>query len=500
MRNKKIFPYSKTSLSHKVLLVLFGALAAVFVLEAGLRTAGFILRTAQEYRNLVFVRKHGEYRIMCIGESTTSGQYPRFLEEALARRDLGIKATVIDKGLVAANTSFILSRLEENIKKYHPDLVIAMIGVNDGGAHMPSGSASDSKNFFNSMKTYKLAKLLILHIENKIVATRALKERNKAPVLSLKREEPDKGRVLYEQGIPKKLALGEVEKREVKDDDFFYNQGARLFEEGDLVSGRKAFRRAIFLNPYFVAAYLRLASSYDENAGIALEKEILGKYKILLKAGVLNKDNFDEKQIKDVFELCRILIRKGIYQDVEEFCGEMLANNFSRGYAYFLLAETYFQQKKYTAAEGLFMEAVRLNITDSRVFDHLAVIYHERGQYDLSEEYLRRAEELRPDYPLQVTINNYREIKNILDRENIKLVCMQYPMRSIEPWKKIFGGERNIIFVDNERVFKDAMKDMSYGDLFKDMFAGDFGHCTDKGNRLLAENAADVITKEAFHK
>jgi len=32
------------------------------------------------------------------------------------------------------------------------------------------------------------------------------------------------------------------------------------------------------------------------------------------------------------------------------------------------------------------------------------------------------------------------------------------------------------------------------------MFGGDFGHCTPKGNRLLATNIADVILKEVFHK
>ena len=31
-----------------------------------------------------------------------------------------------------------------------------------------------------------------------------------------------------------------------------------------------------------------------------------------------------------------------------------------------------------------------------------------------------------------------------------------------------------------------------------DMFGGDFGHCTVKGNRLLAENVARVILKEIF--
>lgn len=40
----------------------------------------------------------------------------------------------------------------------------------------------------------------------------------------------------------------------------------------------------------------------------------------------------------------------------------------------------------------------------------------------------------------------------------------------------------------------------SYKEYFGDMFAGDFGHCTKKGNRLLAENIANVILKEVFGK
>jgi hypothetical protein len=35
---------------------------------------------------------------------------------------------------------------------------------------------------------------------------------------------------------------------------------------------------------------------------------------------------------------------------------------------------------------------------------------------------------------------------------------------------------------------------------FVDMSGGDFGHCAPKGNRLLAENIANVILKEVFHK
>jgi len=99
-----------------------------------------------------------------------------------------------------------------------------------------------------------------------------------------------------------------------------------------------------------------------------------------------------------------------------------------------------------------------------------------------------------------VTIRNYKKIKEILDKKKIKLVCMQYPMRSIKPLKEIFEGEKNIIFVDNEWVFKRAVRKGCYKDYFRDMWAGDFGHCTDKGNKLLAENIANVIAREVFHK
>jgi len=69
-------------------------------------------------------------------------------------------------------------------------------------------------------------------------------------------------------------------------------------------------------------------------------------------------------------------------------------------------------------------------------------------------------------------------------------------MRSIELLKRIFDDEDNIIFVDNEKVFKDAVSSLGYNKYFEDSFGGDFGHCTPKGNRLLAENIANTILSE----
>ncbi len=122
------------------------------------------------------------------------------------------------------------------------------------------------------------------------------------------------------------------------------------------------------------------------------------------------------------------------------------------------------------------------------------------GKNELSREYTDKLNNLRRGYYNPVTINNYRKLKQILDKRKIKLVYAQYPMRSIQPLRKIFKDDENIIFVDNEKIFKDAVRKDGYDEYFRDMFGGDFGHCTQKGNRLLAGNIANAILKEIFGK
>ncbi|MFA5356859.1 MAG: hypothetical protein WC301_05595, partial [Candidatus Omnitrophota bacterium] len=93
---------------------------------------------------------------------------------------------------------------------------------------------------------------------------------------------------------------------------------------------------------------------------------------------------------------------------------------------------------------------------------------------------------------------NYQQIKDTLDRKGIQLVCVQYPMCPIEPLKRMLAGKEDVIFVDNERIFRNAVDKEGYEEYFIDMFGGNFGHCNEKGNRLLAENIADSIIKRYF--
>ena len=44
-----------------------------------------------------------------------------------------------------------------------------------------------------------------------------------------------------------------------------------------------------------------------------------------------------------------------------------------------------------------------------------------------------------------------------------------------------------------KKNFKQAIKTHGYDAIFTDSFAGDFGHCTPRGNEILANQVAKVI-------
>ena len=149
----------KTNLKTKISLIIFGFFLFFALLEIGLRLAGVVFLSIQEYRNRQALRQKGAYRIMCLSESTTFEQYPPFLQEALNRSNIGIKFSVIDKGVPATLTPVILAKLESNLNEYHPDMVITMMGINDWWGRL---GPYDSKTvvFLKSLRTYKLIKIL----------------------------------------------------------------------------------------------------------------------------------------------------------------------------------------------------------------------------------------------------------------------------------------------------------------------------------------------------
>lgn len=119
--------------------------------------------------------------------------------------------------------------------------------------------------------------------------------------------------------------------------------------------------------------------------------------------------------------------------------------------------------------------------------------------YKTAEEYFKTAEEIRMNYPNNYTYYYYKLIVGELLKNNVRVICMQYPVRSIEPLRKMFEKESyygSLTFVSNEKSFKSMLKKNKYRDLFFDQFAGDFGHYNEKSGTVISKNIIAAVEKK----
>ncbi len=456
-----------SQLKQKIALILFGLFLCALILEIGLRLSGNIFLFLQEHKNRIAMQRKDAYRIMCLGESTTAlgggDSYPHQLEDILNQKGAGIRFIVINKGLSGTDTSTIVAQLDKNLNKYKPDMVITMMGINDlsGGYHVMRGDTFVTKAilFLKSFRTFKLAKLLQAHIihrfdfEDNVRALKRLIESN-----------PDNDKLSFE--------LAELYKR-----------------QGDLERAEEIYKKIIELNPKSNEAYARLGMLYETENKFFLAEEALKK------AIELNPNSEGA-----ICVLAIVYKRCEKFVEAEEFFKKAVKLKPDFSFAYFQLGLCYTEQGKLVDAEQAFKDAVKADPNNDRAYGRLALLYDETDRHVLAQKYFDKVDKLRIKLYTDAIYYNYIQLKESLDKKGIKLVCAQYPMRSIEPLKRMLEPCKGVIFVDNEKVFKEAVQQADYGEYFEDMFGGDFGHLTSKGNRLLAENIANNILGEFSYK
>ncbi|MEI8011965.1 MAG: hypothetical protein WCI27_05725 [Candidatus Omnitrophota bacterium] len=118
----------------RILIFLVGVIAALSLLEIGLRLASFIYQESRKISFQVTTKTDmKKFVVLCLGNSYTLGMgvspemsYPSQLHRMLDQK--GINNLVINKGVACQNTSQLLSELRGYIRKYHPDLIILQTG------------------------------------------------------------------------------------------------------------------------------------------------------------------------------------------------------------------------------------------------------------------------------------------------------------------------------------------------------------------------------------
>ena len=485
----------KTPLGQKIALMIFGLFLLLVLLETGLRLGGIVFLSYQEHRNRVSISKRGSYSILCLGESTTANAWPPFLEVILNRSKTGVRFSVIDKGVGGIKTTEILNHLESNLDEFHPDMVIVMMGINDEGTHMPQEDLGGPKIvlFFKSFRTYKLWRLLWLHIAVKVKEMGlyrhpppSVRQYTRDALVGLKglREKEDHVRT-KEPCHAEEISRRAIEQAPVREETYV-EQGNSYLNSARYAQAEEAFRRAIEQAPASEEAYVGLGLSIHNLNREAQAEEI---FRSIMKTNPRNCDA--------PIHLGWNYQGRGKYAQAEEIFRKAIEGNPTNRDAYVGLGVAYLSQDKYAQAEEILRKALERDPENAKLYGALRCLYEETGRTELAREFEKKAKEFSCyDH---ITVSNYRRLREILDKRKIKSVFVQYPMRSVEPLKKIFVRQEGLVFVDNEKVFKKAVKEGGYKAYFLDMIGGDFGHCTKKGNLLLAENIAAAVLREYFH-
>ena len=278
--------------------------------------------------------------------------------------------------------------------------------------------------------------------------------------------------------------------------DVAYEELSLLYRDvGKSDQAIQAVCRAVEINPNNDSAYVKLGVLYN-NEGKTVDSE-----QALSRALEINPKNSDA-----YMELGWLYQNRRAYQykfgGPEEVLKKAIELDPQQLQAYIALGRFYRNQKRLSDAERILKAALGVDPDFKFALGELAAIHSQGKNKNFFEVYAENIKDPNNKYHYAVTVNNYHKLKKVLDQRKIKLVCVQYPVQDLYLLKDILGGEieDGIVFVDNERTFKEAILKEGYEEYFGDKRGGNFGHCTDKGNELLARNIANVIQGEVFNK
>jgi len=87
------------------------------------------------------------FRIVCFGDSITAGKYPEFLEEQHS------DFQVLNAGVGGNTTGQGLARIEEDVLRHRPDVVLILFGTNDSVLRSPGTYRTPLNTFQNNLET-----------------------------------------------------------------------------------------------------------------------------------------------------------------------------------------------------------------------------------------------------------------------------------------------------------------------------------------------------------
>ena len=433
----------------QILLLFIGIIVALFCLEILLQTSSFVLKytnkisNSQKIEQKIKTKDDDSICILCIGESTTYGQYTKFLPYFL-NKETDKNFVVIDCGIPGTHMKDVAERINEQINYYQPNIIVSMMGINDAQ--------------FNDKQIYK-------NYPIKIINLFFLIKRNIENIVASK---------LYAQENTKEYYQKIV--------DNYFNTGKGLEILVDIANKNPKDEDAV---KSLIYTY-RMDLNYPQTEKYS---NIFLKYhktdpSILF---MLTDCYIKQEKFEDAYNLIFSTMKNTELSDMQK---NKYLSDLVESFIYYSTLE---QTKKYY--EFLINNKIETSVLDN-LYNYLKANNTNVKYYTYKNKYKHFARQ--PNLNTEEIKKYYQYTAKQIINNDIIYICMGYPTMPIEKFKTFFEGTNllnKIYFVSNEDNFQEALNKYSYYQIFRDNFAETFGHCTDYGNELIAKNLAKIIIK-----
>jgi lysophospholipase L1-like esterase len=452
------------SVAQRLVLVGLGVALAAVLLEAGLRIAGAAFLAMQASRNrAAHAGGDGTLTVLCIGESTTAlggaDSYPTQLQEVLRAR--GRHVAVVNRGVPAITTDYIVSHLPAWIAEDRPAVVVAMMGVND-----PPDEAL-GPTWKQAVRSLRVAKLVAWIADG---LGRRFARPPETPAARVARTSAAATAHPNDADVQAELAEALLAQQRAAD--------ARAAAERALAirPGDTRLRLLHARTLYAAGEPARAVALLD---AIAAESPADGRLQVAVAT---------EHMLGGNLEKARALL--AVHPDA--FASELLEAGYYQRAAAALAAGRPDDAARILDETERALPTIRLGYL---LHQHRAFVARARGDEATFQAELATVQRLLAARGSSTTRRNFAALHRLLRDMGVPLVAVQYPLRPLDAIETLLDHDPGIVFVDNERLFRDMLAGGPWSALFTDTFAGDFGHLNRAGNRLLAENVADGVER-----
>ncbi len=528
--------------------LIVGLLVLLVLTELALRVVGGLATVVGETAGEL-PPKGEAVRVLCLGDSMTSfgdeQAYPyqleSLLEKRLPERDFHV-SVVASPGL---DTAALLHGLDPKLSRFEPDIVTAMVGVND---HRPwfvdmnhESVTGERLGWFGKTKLYRLWVLSRhahlerehqrdqerLHEEREArLAAKALESNDSRALLRLARHQLTAGeRDRARETILKVLAKRDSSEAwmtlaKATDDP---TERCRLYRQvlerypGHHDSYQWPFTQARFqlaipqsqtTCPFDLEALLQ---QQIEQLPDAMSYNDLGMY--LQSTGRAQEaiEAFQRSDAAQPNSYADLALGKLYHGEGEvELARHHLQASIDRSpsvrasLALGLLEE---QSGRLEAAKRAYRSAASLrpppshqpvglrlyrDLDPSRGTVELARLLREQGEHQEAE----RVSEI-----LTTKLGQHEQFVHLVERiqeRGGRVAILQYPRRSTATLEVVLAEMEDTIVVSNVENFEQALEAGGWSSVFVDESGGDFGHLTPAGHALVARAAADAIVEGWF--